>query len=110
MPATEVMVPHLSTVIAPAMSGTHQLNLAEAATTPTPHISHILTATIPDDSKARGKEMGGWKIFMQGLGVLKEVSVVFPPLQAAAAALFRVLEQVGVSVVMTFKLILDYIV
>ncbi|KAJ7143934.1 hypothetical protein C8R44DRAFT_864944 [Mycena epipterygia] len=35
----------------------------------------------------------GWEVFMQVLGVLKEVSVVFPPLQAAAAGLFRVLEQ-----------------
>jgi hypothetical protein len=30
---------------------------------------------------------------MQVLGILKEVSVVFPPLQAATAGLFRVLEQ-----------------
>ncbi|KAJ6609272.1 hypothetical protein B0H10DRAFT_1954799 [Mycena sp. CBHHK59/15] len=37
----------------------------------------------------------GWKAFMQGLGVLKEVSVVFPPLQAAAGGLLRVLEQIG---------------
>jgi hypothetical protein len=34
---------------------------------------------------------------MRSLGVLKEASVVFPPLQAAAAGLFRVLEQIEVS-------------
>jgi hypothetical protein len=36
-------------------------------------------------------------MFMQGLGVLKEFSAVFPPLQAAVAGLFRILEKVGAS-------------
>jgi hypothetical protein len=38
---------------------------------------------------------------MQVLGILKEVSAVFPPLQAAAAGLFRVLEQFEVFDSMT---------
>jgi hypothetical protein len=39
----------------------------------------------------------GWKVFMQGLGVVKDVSVVFPPLQAAVTGLFRVLEKFEAS-------------
>ncbi|KAJ6582593.1 hypothetical protein DFH09DRAFT_1309544 [Mycena vulgaris] len=54
----------------------------------------IPPSILPEDS---GKGVG-WKVFMQGLGVLKEVSVVFPPLQAAAAGLFRVLEQIGLKI------------
>ncbi|KAJ6582617.1 hypothetical protein DFH09DRAFT_1360445, partial [Mycena vulgaris] len=69
--------------------------LPSAYTVPAPAVSSVLLSTLPPaDSGFPRKELG-WKVFMQGLGVLKEVSVIFPPLQAAAAGLFRVLEQVG---------------
>ncbi|KAJ7814651.1 hypothetical protein B0H13DRAFT_455612 [Mycena leptocephala] len=55
--------------------------------------STILTSILPEEG-ARRRRLG-WKAFIQGMGVLKEVSVIFPPLQAAVAGLFRILEQIG---------------
>ncbi|KAJ6597978.1 hypothetical protein B0H10DRAFT_742487 [Mycena sp. CBHHK59/15] len=65
-----------------------------SASRPAPTVSDILWSTPPKISRSQHKGIG-WKAFMQGLGVLKEVSVVFPPLQAAAGGLLRVLEQIG---------------
>jgi hypothetical protein len=53
--------------------------------------------SIPQDDLDSGGKGLGWKIFLQGLGFLKEVSVVFPPMQAAVAGLFRVLEKIEVK-------------
>ncbi|KAJ7707021.1 mycorrhiza-induced WD40-repeat domain protein [Mycena olivaceomarginata] len=63
-------------------------------TTPALPVSSILASISPDDVESPGKGLG-WKILMQGLGALKEASVVFPPLQAATGSLLRVLEQIG---------------
>ncbi|KAJ6582614.1 hypothetical protein DFH09DRAFT_1309561 [Mycena vulgaris] len=63
------------------------------STTAAPGISSILVSTLASaDSRPSGKDFG-WKLFMGGLGVLKEVSVVFPPLQAAVGGLLSVLDQ-----------------
>ncbi|KAF7368291.1 hypothetical protein MVEN_00150100 [Mycena venus] len=76
----------------PSVSTTYQADSPCAPTTPAADVSHVLTSILPEHSESKGL---GWKVFMQGLGVLKEVSVIFPPLQAAAGGLLRVLEQSG---------------
>ncbi|KAJ7662757.1 hypothetical protein DFH06DRAFT_1396916 [Mycena polygramma] len=59
--------------------------------------SNILSTILPDtglapsDSQWRTR---AWKTLRRALAVLKDVSVVFPPLQAAASALMGVLEQI----------------
>ncbi|KAJ7828348.1 WD40-repeat-containing domain protein [Mycena olivaceomarginata] len=80
-------------VIAPPVSAPHQANAPFASTTPAPAVSDILTSIPRNDLESSGNALA-WKVFKEGLGVLKEVSVVFPPLQAAAGGLFRVLEQI----------------
>ncbi|KAJ6583882.1 hypothetical protein DFH09DRAFT_1075510 [Mycena vulgaris] len=65
--------------------------------------ANIFSSTVlstPDSASQKGF---GWKAFMQALGVLKEVSVVFPPLQAAASGLFRVLENLQVNFLMNLS-------
>ncbi|KAJ6507594.1 hypothetical protein DFH09DRAFT_1437186 [Mycena vulgaris] len=75
--------------ISPSSVSAHNPNGPPSVSTAfTPAVSSILRSTPSANSGSSGKEVG-WKVFMQGLGVLKEVSVVFPPLQAG------VLEQVG---------------
>ncbi|KAJ7813546.1 hypothetical protein B0H13DRAFT_1925368 [Mycena leptocephala] len=63
-------------------------NSPPTSTPSTPAVSQILTSVHPEDPGSPG-----WKAFMQGLGIVKDVSVVFPPLQAAMTGLFRVLEK-----------------
>ncbi|KAJ7856427.1 hypothetical protein B0H13DRAFT_2357412 [Mycena leptocephala] len=58
------------------------------STPSTPAVSQILMSVYPEEPGSLG-----WKVFMQGLGVVKDVSVIFPPLQAATTGLFRVLEK-----------------
>ncbi|KAJ7839500.1 hypothetical protein B0H13DRAFT_1732422 [Mycena leptocephala] len=61
---------------------------------PAPPVSSILASILPDDSESGGNGLG-WKLVVHGLGVLKEVSAVFPPLQAATGSFLRVLERIG---------------
>ncbi|KAJ7814828.1 hypothetical protein B0H14DRAFT_3746882 [Mycena olivaceomarginata] len=79
----------------------HLVSLADHSASSPPSTSALPAQTIshpfllsPEDSSPRHKG-SPWKTFLHGLRVLKEVSVIFPPLQAAAGALVSVLEQIG---------------
>ncbi|KAJ6598579.1 hypothetical protein B0H10DRAFT_2324332 [Mycena sp. CBHHK59/15] len=100
--APDIVMATLSWEAASSVSPSLQDALPPTSTTTSPaissHSSDIFMSILsegtlhPPDSGSRWKALG-WKAYMQALGALKEVSVVFP-LQAVTAGLLCMLEQI----------------
>ncbi|KAJ6600679.1 hypothetical protein B0H10DRAFT_1958710 [Mycena sp. CBHHK59/15] len=101
--APDIVAAMLSWEAASSVSPSLQDASPPTSTTTSPaiasHSSDIFMSILPEDM-LHPPDSGlcwnslGWQAYMQALGALKEVSVVFPPLQVVTAGLLCMLEQI----------------